>query len=81
MEGAPLAHLALLASFCRRRVVERAKLLLEYRVEYGKRGANPHRIHRALFHEIAWGLADANCGPQWAGGSPERFRLTVRKDD
>jgi hypothetical protein len=81
MNGAPLAQLALSASFCRRRGVERTKLLLEYRVEYGKRGADPHRIHRAVRHEIARRLADANCGPQWAGRSAGRFRLTVRKDD
>jgi hypothetical protein len=37
MEGALLAQLALLGGFFQRRMVQRAKLLLEYRVGYGKR--------------------------------------------
>jgi hypothetical protein len=45
-------------------MVESAKLLLEYRTEYGKRSANPQRIPRALRHEVARRLADADCGPQ-----------------
>jgi hypothetical protein len=63
MEGAPLAQLALLARFCRRRVVERTKLLLEYRVEYGKRGADPHRIHRACVMRSPGGLPTPIAGP------------------
>jgi hypothetical protein len=47
-------------------VGERTKLLLEYRVEYGKRGADPQRDHRALRHEVARRLADANCGRRLA---------------
>jgi invasion protein IalB len=52
--------------FCRRRGGERTKLLLECRVEYGKRGADPQRVHRALRHEVARRLADANCGRRLA---------------
>jgi hypothetical protein len=44
-------------------MVKRTKLLLEYRVECGKRGANPQRVSRALRHEVTRRLADANCGP------------------
>jgi invasion protein IalB len=43
-------------------VVEGTKLLLEYRVEYGKRGANPQRIPRASRHMVVRRLADANHG-------------------
>jgi hypothetical protein len=37
-------------------------LLLECRAEYGKRGAEPRRVHHASRHEVALRLADANCG-------------------
>jgi hypothetical protein len=43
-------------------MVEGMKLLLEYRVEYGKRGANPQRIPRASRHVVVRRLADANRG-------------------
>jgi invasion protein IalB len=46
----------------REAIVEGTKLLLEYRVEYGKRGADPQRVHTASRHEVALRLADANCG-------------------
>ncbi len=77
--------------YCARRRVEGtksplAKLLLECRVEYGKRGADPQRDPRASRHEVASRLADANCeapiGAILAQGEAQcDFRLTVRKDD
>ena len=45
---------------------KRAKLLLECRVECGKRGADPQRVHRASRHEVARRLTDANCGRRLA---------------
>jgi invasion protein IalB len=47
-------------------MVEGTKLLLEYRVEYGKRGANPQRIPRASRHVVVRKLADADCGSRLA---------------
>jgi invasion protein IalB len=47
-------------------VVEETKLLLECRIEYGKRGPNPQRIHRAARCEVARKLADAECGRRLA---------------
>jgi invasion protein IalB len=58
-------------------MVEGTKLLLEYRVEYGKRGPNPQRVCRALRHEVACRLADANCGRRWAFSGKDAKRNTI----
>jgi invasion protein IalB len=47
-------------------MIEETKLLLEYRVGYGKRGPDPQRGRRASRHEVARRFTDANCGRQWA---------------
>jgi invasion protein IalB len=51
------------------------KLLLECHGECGKRGANPQRVHRALRHEVARRLADAN----WGRRSAVFWRRAKRK--
>jgi hypothetical protein len=43
-------------------MIEGTKLLLDYRAEYEKRGANPQSVHRATRHDVALRLAEANCG-------------------
>jgi hypothetical protein len=80
-----VARVAPLVAYSARRRSE-DELLLECRAEYGKRGAEPQRVHHASRHEVALRLGDANCGgADWrcsgAGRSAIRFRLTVRKDD
>jgi hypothetical protein len=66
-------------------MVERTKLLLEYRVEYGKRSANPQRVRRASRREVARQLADADCGRLLAlvrrEAKSNTIPLNVRKDN
>jgi hypothetical protein len=62
-------------------MAERTKLLLEYCVEYGKRGANPQRVPRASRHVVASKVADTNLALFWRRAKRKPFRLTVRKDD
>jgi hypothetical protein len=56
-------------------MAERTKLLLEYCVEYGKRGANPQRVPRASRHVVASKVADTNLALFWRRAKRKPFSV------